>query len=79
MKASLKSSVFPNALPDGTAAVAMVGSSLDPVDCPSGSRRGRMCKLMTSLDPHVKRCSAELLYALCDDDGKRFTVLSCPP
>ena len=76
MKSSLKSSVFPNALPDLTAtdaANAVVGSNLDPIDCPWGSRRGRLCELMTSLDPHVKRCSAELLFALCDDDGKRHT------
>ena len=30
----------------------------------------RVMALMTSLDSEIKRCAAELLYVLCDEDGK---------
>ena len=34
--------------------------------------RGRLVKLMTSVDVHIKDIAAEFLYALCGDDTEKF-------
>lgn len=34
--------------------------------------RGRLTKLLTSIDVHIKEIAAEFLYALCDKDTEKF-------
>jgi hypothetical protein len=43
---------------------------MDPEDAPPGTLRWLLLRHMTSLDAHLKRCVAELLFLLCDEDRK---------
>lgn len=43
---------------------------MDPQDSESGSLRTRLLSFMTSLDSQLKRCAAELMFLLCEEDGK---------
>jgi hypothetical protein len=47
---------------------------MDPTDAPEGTLRARLIGLMTSLDSSLKRCAAELLFLLCDEDRKCYSV-----
>ena len=66
-RAELKRVVFPTAhwepAPSGSKGV-------DPRDAPRGTLRGELAHLMISLDSNVKRCAAEFLYVLCNEDGQ---------
>lgn len=46
------------------------GAKMDPIDAPADSTRGRLMRHMTSLDSQLKRCAAELIFLLCDEDRK---------
>lgn len=50
--------------------VPVMPASIDPVDAPYNTLRGQLVKLMISLDTQVKRCISELLFTLCNEDGK---------
>lgn len=44
-------------------------NNMDPNDCPPGTVRHDLIKLMTSFDPNIKRCVAEFIFSLCQDNG----------
>lgn len=43
---------------------------MDPGDAPMHTCRGRLVRHMTSLDSQLKRCAAELVFLLCNEDRK---------
>ena len=65
----------PPTSPAGDQPAPRAGASIDPVDAPAGSLRARLLRHMTSLDSQLKRCTAELLYLLCNEDGKSLLYL----
>lgn len=73
VKRQIKSLIFPNdwSLPDNS---GPLGSqrNIDPRDAPVGTLREKLLRLMTSLDTHVKRCAAELVFTLCDENPDEF-------
>ena len=66
----------PPTSPAGDQPAPRAGASIDPVDAPAGSLRARLLRHMTSLDSQLKRCTAELLYLLCNEDGKSPSSIS---
>jgi hypothetical protein len=48
--------------------------NIDPIDAPKNSFRFLLTELMTNLDVNLKRCSAELLFILCDENGFIFII-----
>lgn len=77
VKRQVKALVFPNdwSLPDSS---GPLGSqrNVDPRDAPVGTLREKLLRLMTSLDTNVKRCAAELVFTLCDENRKCLLALN---
>lgn len=71
-KAFVKSIIFPN--PPPSRPMNAIKDNCEELmharDSPMGSLRGLLIRQMTSLSHTIKRCSSELLYAICNEDSK---------
>lgn len=72
----IKTMIFPNPYNPSSSMTGYSMSStsrsnkMDPTDIPPNTMRCELIKLMTSFDSNIKRCVAELLFALCKDNGE---------
>eukprot|EP00536_Pseudo-nitzschia_multiseries_P013123 jgi/Psemu1/261197/estExt_Genewise1Plus.C_5420019 len=48
-------------------------TQMSPLDAPKETLRGKLVILLSWVDGYVKRCSAELMWTLCDSDYEQFT------
>jgi hypothetical protein len=46
--------------------------NMNPLDAPNDTIRGKLIKLMTWTEGHVKRTASELLWTICDENEKEF-------
>ncbi|VEU43002.1 unnamed protein product [Pseudo-nitzschia multistriata] len=49
-------------------------TNMSPLDAPKDTLRGKLIVLLSWVDGYVKRCSAELMWTLCDSDYNEFTT-----
>jgi hypothetical protein len=80
-RAALKAIIFPNPPPqapaDGLSNEDRSEALMHARDAPADTLRGLLIKQMLSLVHHIKRCASELLFVLCDQDGKSITYSLC--
>jgi len=48
-------------------------AKMSPLDAPKDTLRGKMIVLLSWVDGYIKRCSAELMWTLCDSNSSQFT------
>lgn len=48
-------------------------NKMSPLDAPKDSLRGKLIILLSWVDGHIKRCSAELMWTICNSDTSEFT------
>ena len=48
-------------------------TKMSPLDAPKDTLRGKLVVLLSWVDGYIKRCSAELMWTLCDSDSFEFT------
>jgi hypothetical protein len=49
-------------------------TKMSPLDAPKNTLRGKLIVLLSWVDGYIKRCSAELMWTLCDSNSSEFTV-----
>jgi hypothetical protein len=48
-------------------------TKMSPLDAPKDSLRGKIVVLLSWVDGYIKRCSAELMWTLCNSDYSEYT------
>lgn len=48
-------------------------TQMSPLDAPKDTLRGKLVVLLSWVDGYIKRCSAELMWTICDSDSSEFT------
>ena len=48
-------------------------TKMSPLDAPKDSLRGKLVMLLSWVDGYIKRCSAELMWTLCNSDYSEYT------
>jgi hypothetical protein len=48
-------------------------TKMSPLDAPKDTQRGKLIVLLSWVDGYIKRCSAELMWTLCNSDSSEFT------
>lgn len=48
-------------------------NKMSPLDAPKDTLRGKLIALLSWVDGYIKRCSAELMWTICDSDSSEFT------
>jgi len=48
-------------------------NKMSPLDAPKDTLRGKLIVLLSWVDGYIKRCSAELMWTICDSDSSEFT------
>uniref|UniRef100_A0A7R9ZUE3 Uncharacterized protein n=1 Tax=Pseudo-nitzschia arenysensis TaxID=697910 RepID=A0A7R9ZUE3_9STRA len=48
-------------------------NKMSPLDAPKDTLRGKLIALLSWVDGYIKRCSAELMWTICDSNSSEFT------
>ena len=76
VKKQVKEYVFPPVAEDEfqkkVSELATSKSNMAPLDAPKDTLRGKLCLLLSWPESYVKRCAAEFLWTLCNEDATEY-------